>query len=114
MVNTLIIGSCQPFSGKSALILGLARRLKASGKGVRFGKPLATSFEPTLKLASESESESLIDDDVRFVGSILGLTEDQLIPSIHLLASSTADTRLQNAQLDPGNGIHFASDLVDL
>ncbi len=102
MVKTLIIGSCEPFSGKSALVLGIARHLKASGKFVRFGKPLATSLE--FESNSSEESNCLIDDDVRFAGSILDLSKEQLIPSAHFLSPQTADERLAKFQLDPGEG----------
>ncbi len=100
MAQTLIIGSCEPFSGKSALVLGIARHLKASGKFVSFGKPLATSLELESKFTEEPSC--LIDDDVRFAGSILELSEDQLIPSIHFLSPTTADKRLEGSQLVPG------------
>ena len=88
----LLVGSCEPFSGKSALALGIVRHLIGMGLPVRFGKPLATSLE----LASEqlALTSSLIDDDVRFVGEILGLDNEQLIPSLQLLAPRTADARL--------------------
>ncbi len=99
MVNTLIIGSCESFSGKSALVLGIARHLKAFGKAVRFGKPLATSIEQESELIDEGNN--LIDDDVRFVASILDLTDDQLIPSVQLLAPETADKRIAESQLEP-------------
>ena len=102
MGNTLLIGSCEPFSGKSALVLGLARHLAAGGHPVRFGKPLATSFDWTP--ADGALPDPLIDDDVRFVGSTLGLAEDQLIPSLHLLSPLTAESRLAQAELDAGEG----------
>ena len=102
MGSTLLIGSCEPFSGKSALVLGLARQLAAAGHAVRFGKPLATSLD----WAPEAGPlpDPLIDDDVRFIGTTLGLTEDQLIPSLHLLAPATADQRLEAGTLDAGKG----------
>ena len=70
MGSTLLIGSCEPFSGKSALVLGLARQLAAAGHAVRVGKPLATSVDWTP--GSGSCPDPLIDDDVRFIGSTLG------------------------------------------
>ena len=45
MGTTLLIGSCEPFSGKSALVLGIAQKLIQSGLPFRFGKPLATSLD---------------------------------------------------------------------
>ena len=102
MGKTLLIGSCEPFSGKSALVLGIARQLMAANQPIRFGKPLATSVEwdPT----ASPLPEPLIDDDVRFIGATLGLSEDQLIPSLQLLAPATADQRLALSQLEPGKG----------
>ena len=101
MGSILLIGSCEPFSGKSALVLGLARQLATSGHSVRFGKPLATSLEWPAE--GEGLPDPLIDDDVRFIGSTLGLTEEQLIPSLQLLAPGTADQRLAEGRLDPGD-----------
>ena len=40
------------------------------------------------------ENEPLIDDDVRFVGDTLGLSADNLLPSLHLLSHTTATQRL--------------------
>ena len=42
MSDILLIGSCEPFSGKSALVLGIAKEIIANKKQVRLGKPLAT------------------------------------------------------------------------
>ena len=103
MGSTLLIGSCEPFSGKSALVLGLARQLSAAGHSVRFGKPLATSLDWTPEQGSLPQP--LIDDDVRFIGSTLGLTESQLIPSLHLLSPATADQRLAAGTVEVGDGL---------
>ncbi len=99
MGSTLMIGSCEPFSGKSALVIGIAKYVKDLGLPVRFGKPLATSFENDQDHLS---SKALIDDDVRFVGSFLGLSEDDLIPSLDLLGPKKAEKRLIESNLDPG------------
>ncbi len=45
--TALLVGSCEAFSGKSAVVLGLARQLLQRGVVVRFGKPLATTAEGT-------------------------------------------------------------------
>ena len=83
MSDILLIGSCEPFSGKSALVLGIAKRLLDQKKKVRIGKPLATCIELT-NLPSISY-EGLIDDDVKFIGSTLNLAEENLISSVGLL-----------------------------
>ena len=77
MSDILLIGSCEPFSGKSALVLGIAKRLLHDKKKVRIGKPLATCIELT-NLPSMSY-EGLIDDDVKFIGSTLNIEEENLI-----------------------------------
>ena len=102
MGTTLLIGSCEPFSGKSALVLGIAQQLIQSGLPFRFGKPLATSldWDPT----KGPLPQPLIDDDVRFVGDTLGMPSECLIPSLHLLSPATATQRLGQGQLEAGDG----------
>ena len=105
----LLVGSCEPFSGKSAVVLGLARQLLQRGLPVRFGKPLATSLDAALPGAglepAGPDGPELIDDDVRFVGQILGLADDQLLPSAHLLEPAAAQARLLAGDLDAGAGL---------
>jgi hypothetical protein len=114
----LLVGSCEPFSGKSALVLGLARHLINKGVQIRFGKPLATSDEaerraagPDAEASSDTPAdgspsgELLLDADVRFVGEILGLSPDQLLPSLHLSDPSTARKRLLSGDLEAGLGL---------
>jgi BioD-like phosphotransacetylase family protein len=102
MGTTLLIGSCEPFSGKSALVLGIAQKLTQEGQKVRFGKPLATSldWDPN----KGPLPQPLIDDDVRFVSETLGLAADRLIPSLHLLSPTTATQRLGQGDLQAGDG----------
>ena len=102
MGTTLLIGSCEPFSGKSALVLGIAQQLIQSGLPFRFGKPLATSldWDPN----KGPLPQPLIDDDVRFVGETLGMDSTRLIPSLHLLSPTTATLRLGQGQLEAGEG----------
>jgi hypothetical protein len=90
MAPTLLIGSCEPFSGKSAVVLGLGRQLLRRGVDLRFGKPLAT-LVPGEPLPT---GEPLLDADVRFVGSTLGLAESQLIPSVYLQEPGLVEQRL--------------------
>jgi uncharacterized protein len=96
----LLIGSCEPFSGKSALVLGLARQLMQRGITVRFGKPLAAG-----DAGSDPARDDLIDDDVRFVGRILGLQEPQLIAAVQRHSPERSHQRLMGAQLDAGPGL---------
>ncbi len=129
--SVLLVGSCEPFSGKSALVLGLARHLINKGVQIRFGKPLATSDEaerqaagadaerssaPGSALGERSQDSApapnqqageglVLDADVQFVGDILGLSPGQLLPSLQLSDPGTARQRLLAGELDAGPGI---------
>ena len=111
MSDILLIGSCEPFSGKSALVLGIAKRLLEHNKEVRIGKPLATCIELT-NLPSMAY-EGLIDDDVKFIGSTLNLEEENLISSVGLLDDISAEKRILNKDLLPGKGFDQILRLVN-
>ena len=98
MSNILLIGSCEPFSGKSALVLGIAKKIIDNKKKVRIGKPLATCIELT-NLPSMAY-EGLIDDDVKFISSTLGINENNLISSVGLLDNISS----ANFGFTPANG----------
>lgn len=100
MLTPLLIGSCEPFSGKSAVVLGLGRQLLRMGVSLRFGKPLAT-FLPGEEMVSDPP---LLDADVCFVGATLGLPSERLIPSLHMHAPAAAEQRMLSGDLDPGPG----------
>ena len=110
MSDIFLIGSCEPFSGKSALVLGIAKRLLEENKKVRIGKPLATCIELT-NLPSMSY-EGLIDDDVKFIGSTLNIGEENLISSVGLLDDISAEKRIAFKDLLPGKGFDQIEGLV--
>jgi len=109
MSNTLLIGSCEPFSGKSALVLGIAKKIIDSNKKVRIGKPLATCIELT-NLPSMAY-EGLIDDDVKFISSTLDIDEKNLISSVGLLDNISSAKRITNKDISPGKGFEQIKDL---
>ena len=111
MSDILLIGSCEPFSGKSALVLGIAKRLLEKKKKVRIGKPLATCTELT-NLPSMTY-EGLIDDDVKFIGSTLNIQEENLISSVGLLDNISAEKRIANKDLTPGKAFEQIQALVN-
>jgi uncharacterized protein len=105
MPTPLLIGSCEPFSGKSAVVLGLGRQLARRGVDVAFGKPLATCLDDHLEgLPAVAPGDPLLDADVRFIGATLGLPADRLIPSLHAVGAATARERLLAGELTPGEG----------
>lgn len=85
----LLIGSCEAFGGKSAVVLGLLRQLQAADALVHVGKPLATSVETVA-----AQAGARLDDDVQFIGSILHLPPERLLPSLYQLDAATALQRL--------------------
>ena len=110
MSDILLIGSCEPFSGKSALVLGIAKKIISLNKKVRIGKPLATCIELT-NLPSIAY-EGLIDDDVKFISSTLGIGEKNLISSVGLLDNISAEKRIANKDLTPGRGFEQIKSLL--
>jgi BioD-like phosphotransacetylase family protein len=102
MPNPLLIGSCEPFSGKSAVVLGLAHQLKRRGVPFVFGKPLATCLEPA---DIQQPGDPLLDADVRFIGSHLGLDASRLIASLAVLAPGSAHERLMSGDTAPVEGV---------
>ena len=111
MSDILLVGSCEPFSGKSALVLGIAKRLLEQNNNVRIGKPLATCIELT-NLPSMTY-EGLIDDDVKFIGSTLNIKEENLISSVGLLDDISAEKRIANKDLLPGKNFDQIRGLVN-
>ena len=102
MPSPLLIGSCEPFSGKSAVVLGLAQQLRRKGVDFSFGKPLATCLDPE---EIHQPGDPLLDADVRFIGATLGLEAAQLIPSLAVLEPGSAEQRLLNGDLGPVDGV---------
>ena len=109
MSHILLIGSCEPFSGKSALVLGIAKKIIDSNKKVRIGKPLATCIELT-NLPSMAY-EGLIDDDVKFISSTLDIDEKNLISSVGLLDNISSAKRITNKDISPGKGFEQIKEL---
>jgi BioD-like phosphotransacetylase family protein len=93
---TLLVGSCEPFSGKSALVMGLVQQLRARNLPLRYGKPLATSLEQ-----QEASDPLLIDDDVRFVGETFDLPAWSLLPSLRSIDGPEALGQLAHGRLVP-------------
>ncbi|MBD1910835.1 MULTISPECIES: DRTGG domain-containing protein [unclassified Leptolyngbya] len=101
----LLIGSSEAYSGKSAVVLGIAHRLQKRGLDISYGKPVGTC---------PSELDDCVDEDVRFIAQTLKLPDNRLTPTLLNLAPETIQPRirqedttnygqlLQNEPLAPG------------
>lgn len=86
-VNYLLIGSTEAYSGKSAIILGIAHQLKSKGLDIGYGKLLACT-----EYANKLDREG---DDVQFIPSILDLPEKQVRSPLLCLDDQTMQKRLR-------------------
>lgn len=77
MSNFVIIGSIEAYSGKSGIILGISHQLQAQGRAIAYGKPLGA--------VDADSNPDQPEADVQFIGSVLGLSDEQLgLPLISL------------------------------
>jgi BioD-like phosphotransacetylase family protein len=90
----LLIGSTEPFSGKSAAILGLAKHLQQQGIKVTYGKPIGSCEREDCSLEGG-------DPDMRFVAESLRLTMDQMPPMLLRLNEEALLAQMKRAPGDP-------------
>jgi BioD-like phosphotransacetylase family protein len=83
----LLIGSIEPFSGKSGTIVGLAHQLREKGITVSYGKPIGTC--PNLGEAG------IVDEDVQFLLELLELSADRVRSPLLYLDGSSVRKRLE-------------------
>ena len=93
----LYVTSVEPYSGKTAIALGLAKLLQAKGKRVGYLKPLST--QPWRRADGQ-----MVDEDTDFVRRTLGLGPD-LAPESPVIVTSA----VLRQRLDAGDG----GDLLD-
>ncbi|MBE9039253.1 phosphotransacetylase family protein [Oscillatoriales cyanobacterium LEGE 11467] len=82
----LLVGSTEAYSGKSATILGLAHQLQSRGIDLAYGKPLGT--------CSSESGDNQMDQDVRFLSSLLKLPPERVKPTLLSLNAETIEKRL--------------------
>ncbi|EDX86146.1 DRTGG domain protein [Synechococcus sp. PCC 7335] len=87
----LLIGSVEAYSGKSATVLGLAVQLRSQGLDVAYAKPIGTC-------PSEDNSDSNLDEDVRFISQTLELGADRIRPTLFVLDEPTIQQQLSQEQ----------------
>ena len=81
----LLIGSTEAYSGKSSIILGIAHQFKQQGLKIACGKPLGTCL---------SNNQLNLDDDVLFIAQVLGLSEEEVRPTLLFLDPPTITNRI--------------------
>lgn len=84
----LIVGSIEPYSGKTSSLLGLAHQLQKSGLEFAIGQPLAS-------VSSSSEAPTLIKAEVDFVAQQLHLSGDRVQSPVLTLSPEMLAKRLQ-------------------
>lgn len=83
----LLIGSIEAFSGKSGIILAIARQLQEKKFSIAYGKPLGTFTSETTNVP--------IEEDVQVIAQTLTLTAKQVRSPLLNLNRETIDKRLQ-------------------
>jgi uncharacterized protein len=111
----LLIGSIEPYSGKSATVLGLAMQLRSQNFDVAYAKPIGTcpsesSGAPPSESPNGSPNGSTsegngnsasgpLDEDVRFIGKTLELSENRIRPTLFSLDNATVLQQLSKEKL---------------
>lgn len=96
----LVIGSFEPYSGKSAIALGIAHYFKGKGIDIAYSKPLGGG-------GSEGKQDGP-DEDVAFIGKTLGLAPDRLQTPFLYLDDTSLDRYLSNP-----DGTNYRQQLID-
>ena len=86
----LLVSSTEAYSGKSATIVGLTYQLTRQGINVAYGKPLGTCLQN-----KDNDSTEILEEDVGFLATTLGLTADQIKLPLLYLDKDTINKRLQ-------------------
>ncbi|MBD3881319.1 phosphotransacetylase family protein [Phormidium tenue FACHB-886] len=91
----LIVGSPEAYSGKSAIVLGIAHRLKEKGLDIAYGKPIGTC------LSQAQPPATPVEEDIQFIAQTLELPQTRILPMLLPLSQPTITRRLTGA--DPTN-----------
>jgi BioD-like phosphotransacetylase family protein len=82
----LLIGSTEPYSGKSTIALGIASQLQAQGVQLAYSKPLGIGKQPI--------DSDLQDSDSVFITRTLGLSEAEVQPPVLMLTLEAVHRRV--------------------
>jgi uncharacterized protein len=104
MTIALYVSSTETFSGKSALCIGLMRRLRSDGLRVGYFKPL--SFAP------RQEEEGAVDEDARVVRQTFDLQEPMEVISPVLITPRVMESVVKGETPDFGPRIKAAYETI--
>jgi BioD-like phosphotransacetylase family protein len=85
--QSLFVGSTTAYSGKSAIILGIARQLQEKGIDISYGKPVG--------LVSDATQSPPLDEDVMFISQVLKLPPERLSPTLISLDPTSVARRIR-------------------
>ncbi|ANV85523.1 hypothetical protein AWQ21_03730 [Picosynechococcus sp. PCC 7003] len=85
----IVVASTEPYSGKSAVLLGLVQSLKQKGISVAYSKPIGTVWHD-----EQNGRFTRIEDDLRFLGEAFGLKETEVRSPVLFLDEATVAQRL--------------------
>lgn len=83
----LLVGSTEPCTGKSGIVLGLAKNLQERGISIAYGKPLGNCLLEAPKSSGDA--------DLRFISQTLNLSSANLRPTLALLDENSLTLRLK-------------------
>ncbi|MEO0802812.1 MAG: phosphotransacetylase family protein [Cyanobacteria bacterium J06642_2] len=92
--RTILIGSTEAYSGKSAAILGLAEFMRRDGLRVTYGKPIGACME------GDCLSNGL-DPDIQFMADTLDLSPDDIPPVLLRLDEDAVRDRIAHPDAEP-------------
>lgn len=108
--KSLLVGSSEAYSGKSAIVLGMAHQLQVAGVEIAYGKPVGTCLD-------HSQAE-VVEEDLQFMAKTLNLPEHRILPMLLPLDQTTIAERIAGInstnyqQKLPSYADYAASDLV--
>jgi BioD-like phosphotransacetylase family protein len=98
----VLIGSTEPHSGKSAIILAIAAQLMAQGLKVAYGKPLAT-----VETSARKDAPVCADTDLNFIPEVLSLPATACLPTLLCLDDDAITAQLhQDGTADFTEALH--------
>ncbi|MEB3224893.1 MAG: phosphotransacetylase family protein [Synechococcus sp.] len=85
----IVVASTEPYSGKSAVLLGLVHSLREQGISVAYSKPIGTVWHD-----EQDGRFTRVEDDLRFLGEAFGLKEMEVRSPVLFLDEATVTQRL--------------------